>query len=213
MKLAFSIPEQLYWIHDFLPVDLYTKIHKVCIKQKKNINLHSKWTKSWPTYTIDNIIKPPKSTGFNQLESVIPASRDLWQDLKTRVKHNPYRPIKELTFSSSLIYMMEKNSGIQWHDDYPKKSRFLDRNANLNLKNMQNYWGTRSDWKYAASLYLNHRWDDTWGGELMYTDSKTRGYIPIVGNSLVLMRTPLQHKVNTVLSPVLPRVSIQMFLR
>ena len=78
---------------------------------------------------------------------------------------------------------------------------------------MQNYWGTRSDWKYAASLYLNHRWDDTWGGELMYTDSKTRGYIPIVGNSLVLMRTPLQHKVNTVLSPVLPRVSIQMFLR
>jgi predicted 2-oxoglutarate/Fe(II)-dependent dioxygenase YbiX len=104
--------------------------------------------------------------------------------------------------------MMGKNSGIQWHDDYPKKWHY-----DGNLKNIQNYWGIRSDWKYAASLYLNHRWDDTWGGELMYTDSKTRGYIPIVGNSLVLMRTPLQHKVNTVLSPVLPRLSIQMFLR
>ena len=48
----------------------------------------------------------------------------------------------------------------------------------------------------------------------MYTNHKDiRGYIPFVGNSLVLIKTPLLHKVNTVLSPVLPRLSIQMFIR
>ena len=82
---------------------------------------------------------------------------------------------------------MSKNSGINWHDD--------------------------GQWKYGATYYLNNRWHKQWGGEFMFTDSNGHGFLPVVGNSLVIVKAPLPHKVNPVLSPILPRLSVQIFMK
>jgi hypothetical protein len=47
----------------------------------------------------------------------------------------------------------------------------------------------------------------------MFTDEKGHGWLPVVGNSLILVKSPLEHKVNTVLSPLIPRISIQLFMK
>ena len=47
----------------------------------------------------------------------------------------------------------------------------------------------------------------------MFNSENGHGYIPIVGNSLVIIKSPLEHKVNPVLSPIIPRISIQMFIK
>ena len=61
--------------------------------------------------------------------------------------------------------------------------------------------------------YMNHRWLKNWGGELMFTDGNGHGWIPPIGNSLIILKAPIVHKVNPVLSPLMPRISIQMFMK
>ena len=81
---------------------------------------------------------------------------------------------------NSNIHYMEKGAGINWHND--------------------------ASWKYGATYYLNNRWNQNWGGEFMFTSKNGHGYIPIVGNSLVIIKSPLEHKVNPVLSPLIPKL-------
>ena len=204
MELTYSIPGHLYWINNFLPEDLYNKIHNAVIKERKN------YKTSWPAYAgIYTDLIPPKTTGFTHLESVIPSLHDSWVEMKRLVYNNPYLDIKDKFISSTTIYVMEKDAGITWHTDGLDKTRGDNDPTTAKWKQI-----AKKGWDYAATLYLNKRWDKRWGGELMYTNHKDiRGYIPFVGNSLVLIKTPLLHKVNTVLSPVLPRLSIQMFIR
>ena len=82
---------------------------------------------------------------------------------------------------------MEKGAGINWHND--------------------------GNWTYGATYYINNKWNNQFGGELMFNAENGHGYIPVVGNSLIIIKSPLQHKVNPVLSPIVPRVSVQMFLK
>jgi len=82
---------------------------------------------------------------------------------------------------------MKKNSGINWHED--------------------------SHVKYGVTYYLNKRWNKNWGGELMFNDNEQSGYISPVGNSLVIIKTPLQHKVNPVLINNISRITIQNFIK
>ncbi len=87
---------------------------------------------------------------------------------------------------TTTIHYMEKGAGINWHDD--------------------------GDWTYGATYYVNHRWNMQFGGELMFTSGNGHGYIPVRGNSLVILKSPIDHKVNPVLSPLMPRISVQMFI-
>ena len=192
MQLTYSIPGRLYWIKDLLPEDVYTKIRELCIKQKNKM-----YSMGADYGNVFDYCNPPKTTvepgkGFRQLEDTLPDSRDLWQELKTQITHNPYHPIegKKLAYAKSQIHMLEKNSGIQWHTGK---------------------WNNGTIDTYHITYYLNDQWDKKWGGEYMYSHEDIRGYIPPTGNSLVLMKTPLWHKVNTVLSPEIPRLSIQLF--
>jgi Rps23 Pro-64 3,4-dihydroxylase Tpa1-like proline 4-hydroxylase len=82
---------------------------------------------------------------------------------------------------------MKKGAGINWHDDHT--------------------------WKYGATYYINRRWNENWSGEFMFKDKNSHGYLPCRGNSLVIVKAPIQHKVNPVLSPIMPRMSIQIFMR
>lgn len=110
-----------------------------------------------------------------------------FEKLKTLVKHNHYYQLPELNHMCTTIHYMTKNSGINWHDD--------------------------GKWKYGATYYLNRRWNIHWGGEFMFADEKAHGFLPIVGNSLVIVKAPMDHKVNPVLSKIMPRISVQMFMK
>ncbi len=110
-----------------------------------------------------------------------------FEHLKILVKHNAYFQLKNVEKMSTTIHYMKKGAGINWHDD----------NA----------------WKYGASYYINNRWNRQWGGEFMFTENTGHGWIPYVGNSLVIVKAPLNHKVNPILSPIMPRISVQIFMK
>ena len=110
-----------------------------------------------------------------------------FEQLKVLVKHNAFFQLKNIEKISTTIHYMKKDSGINWHDD--------------------------GDWTYGATYYVNNKWNLNFGGELMYNSENGHGYIPIVGNSLVIIKSPLEHKVNPVLSTIIPRISVQMFIR
>ena len=130
----------------------------------------------------------------NLIENIVPPLRTEvsnykpFERLTTLIKRNPYvRAEENITKTVTIIHFTQKNSGINWHNDVK--------------------------WKYGASFYLNHRWYQNWGGEFMFNDNNGHGWLPPLGNSLVIVKTPLMHKVNPVLSPTLPRISIQVFMR
>jgi len=110
-----------------------------------------------------------------------------FEKLKTLTHHNQFYQLKDFKDITSNIHYMEKGAGINWHDD--------------------------SGWTYGATYYINNRWNFQFGGELMFNSENGHGYIPVVGNSLLIIKSPLEHKVNPVLSPIIPRVSIQMFIK
>tara|TARA_R100001163_G_C4982572_1_gene138146 strand:- start:47 stop:580 length:534 start_codon:yes stop_codon:yes gene_type:complete len=177
MKLAYSIPGKIWWIHNFLDYDEYKGIHNAIIKQRKQLKLHEV-VGAWSPFLYKGL-SPTKRVEVNNYPP--------FEELKTLVKHNPYFTFPELSFMSTTIHYMNKNAGINWHDD--------------------------GSWKYGATYYLNHKWHKQWGGELMFTDLNGHGFLPVVGNSLVIVKAPLPHKVNPVLSPLLPRISVQVFMK
>ena len=107
--------------------------------------------------------------------------------LKILLQNNQYFKIPKDYKYNILFHSINDGSGINWHDD--------------------------NTWKYGATFYVNRRWNRQHGGELMFHSENGHGFIPVVGNSLVIIKAPINHKVNPVLSPVLPRVSVQMFIK
>lgn len=108
-----------------------------------------------------------------------------FEKLKILTQHNKFYNLNSKKITTTIHYM-EKGSGINWHND--------------------------STWKYGATYYINRRWNNQFGGEFMFTSASGHGYIPLVGNSLVIIKSPIDHKVNPVLSPFMPRISVQMFI-
>ena len=176
MKLVYSISGKIWWIHNFLPPDLYAGVHKAMIRERKALNLQTV-EGLWGDDLIKNLT-PPLRTEVKKYKP--------FEQIVSLIKHNPFHSfnVKE---TSTIIHLLKKNSGIQWHND--------------------------GNWKYGATLYMNHRWNKKWGGEFMFTDVNGHGFLPYVGNSLVLVKSPLEHKVNTVLSPLIPRMTIQLFMK
>ena len=109
-----------------------------------------------------------------------------FETLKTLVKHNAYFKL-ECKEMSSTIHYMKKGAGINWHND--------------------------GEWKYGATYYINRRWNKQWGGEFMFKDNAGHGWIPPVANSLVIVKAPIEHKVNPVLTNIIPRISVQIFMK
>jgi|TARA_R100001594_G_scaffold1328_5_gene5671 hypothetical protein len=110
-----------------------------------------------------------------------------FEQLTVLVRHNPFFHLKKCEKTATIIHYMKTHAGIQWHDD--------------------------GNWTYGATYYINHRWDKNWGGEFMFKDDLAHGFLPYVGNSLVIVKAPLKHKINPVVSPIVPRISIQFFMR
>jgi hypothetical protein len=107
------------------------------------------------------------------------------QKIKILLENNPFCKIKIKDFQP-LIHSMENESGINWHDDFKKQ--------------------------YGITYYVNRRWNLKFGGEFLFTNKNANGFIPLVGNSLVIIKAPLIHKVAPVMKPVVPRKTIQIFV-
>ena len=131
--------------------------------------------------------------------------KNLMYGYKNNVKNSElsidYNPIKKilillktnlfckLNFKKFVVVMhsMEDNSGINWHSD--------------------------GDFhEYGITYYINRRWNEKFGGEFLFKDINCNGFIPLVGNSLVIIKTPLQHKVTPVMKSIVPRKTIQIFI-
>jgi hypothetical protein len=164
------------------------------------------WIKNFLNYNMykkihNTIIKERKKINFHSSEGIwskglvnnieAPMRVEIsgykpFQQLKTLVKHNPHFQLHNTKEMSTIIHYMKKSSGINWHDD--------------------------GKWKYGATYYINRRWNKQWGGEFMFTNENGHGWIPPVGNSLVIVKAPIEHKVNPVLTTIMPRISVQMFI-
>jgi Rps23 Pro-64 3,4-dihydroxylase Tpa1-like proline 4-hydroxylase len=107
------------------------------------------------------------------------------EKIKILLENNPFHKIKFTNFEP-LIHSMEDGSGINWHDDQ----------GHL----------------YGITYYINRRWEPKFGGEFLFKDKNANGFIPLVGNSMVIVKAPLDHKVTPVMKPVVPRKTIQIFI-
>lgn len=140
---------------------------------------------------LEEASKSWKKSLLNNLETpkIVEINETYFKFYKTLILHQPFIKIKK-NFNENLEFMihtMKKNSGINWHED--------------------------SHVEYGITYYLNKRWNRNWGGEFMFTYNRQNGYIPVVGNSLIIVKTPLLHKVNSVLINHIPRITIQNFLK
>jgi Rps23 Pro-64 3,4-dihydroxylase Tpa1-like proline 4-hydroxylase len=107
------------------------------------------------------------------------------QKIKILLENNPFHKFKIKKYQP-LIHSMHDGTGINWHDD--------------------------GCYKYGITYYINRRWNLKFGGEFLFANKYSNGFIPIVGNSLVIIKAPLKHKVTPVMKPLIPRKSIQIFV-
>jgi len=109
----------------------------------------------------------------------------IFKTFETLLNLNPFLKIKQKSIRFSL-HSMKDGAGINWHND--------------------------GIWEYGITYYVNRRWNLQFGGEFLFKDEQSNGFIPLVGNSLVIVKAPLWHKVTPVMNPVVPRKTIQIFI-
>ena len=126
-------------------------------------------------------------TNLNAPDTVEISNYKPFDMLKTLVSHNVFFQLQEVKNINTVVHSMKKGAGINWHND--------------------------GNYKYGATYYLNHKWHEQWGGEFMFKGPSGHGFLPVVGNSLVVVKSPLDHKVNPVLTNIIPRISIQLFMK
>ena len=87
----------------------------------------------------------------------------------------------------------------------------LDPDGTLrNPKTLERYgWWFKVD---GITYYINYKWNPKFGGEFLFQNEKSNGFIPLTGNSLVIVKAPLNHKVAPVTKSTVPRKTIQIFI-
>jgi len=137
MRLAYHVPDKLWWIHDFLPFHFYKDLHSGIIKQRKKVKFHS--VKGvWKEDLITNL-EAPYRLGVENYKP--------FDELKILIRHNPFFRL-ECEKMTTTIHSMRKGAGINWHNDDNYKygatyyvnrrwgeqwgGEFLSRNKDLN---------------------------------------------------------------------------------
>ena len=109
------------------------------------------------------------------------------QKIKILLETNPFCKINFTKKFTPMFHSIGDGAGINWHNDY--------------------------DYKYGITYYINRRWNKLFGGEFLFDHEHSKGFIPLVGNSLVIIKAPFDHKLVPVMKPLVPRKSIQIFVR
>jgi Rps23 Pro-64 3,4-dihydroxylase Tpa1-like proline 4-hydroxylase len=113
-------------------------------------------------------------------------SNDVVSKIEILYRHQIFVKIEKNFNFHFTFHKMSYGSGINWHDD--------------------------SNHSWAFTYYINKRWNTEWGGEFMFDHEGNKGFVPVMPNSLVILKQGTQHKVNPVLSKNFPRLSLQCFV-
>jgi|TARA_R100000149_G_C5869993_1_gene134151 Rps23 Pro-64 3,4-dihydroxylase Tpa1-like proline 4-hydroxylase len=181
MNLVYQLKNDLFWIQNFLPQQLYKDMYVQAIKKRNDSNFQPTDV-NWRTYKeeVDDM-----SYSYNQRN---PATNNkLFTKYHTLLKHQRFVNLIDKQFDSHLR-KYTYGQHLTWHKD--------------DLK-------TRV---YAATFYFNKTWDQNWGGEFMFKTDTSSGFLPIVGNSIIIAKCGLVHKVNANLKKTHPRLSIQTWI-
>ena len=182
MNLAFNLTDKLFWIHNFLPKKLYKEMYVDFIKNRNKLNFQKSGV-SWKTYKEE---VDDMSESFDQ-NSIL--KLNYFDKYHTILKHQPFVNILKYSLHSHLR-KYKYGQHLTWHGDVSPHGKRM----------------------YAATYYFNKTWNENWGGELMFKSDEGSGFIPILGNSLVIVKTNLTHKVNPNLKKTHTRLSIQTWI-
>ena len=157
----------------------------------------------YPTY------KKIHYDSFNKKEIDLKSTKNLWQenlkhghsnfveDTLLDINYAPLQKIKILLENNPFHKVIIK--------DYKPKIHSMSDGTGIN-------WHNDDIWKYGITYYINRRWNKMFGGEFLFTYKYSSGFIPLVGNSIVIVKAPFEHKVSPVQKPILPRKTIQIFV-
>ena len=182
MNLAFNFHDKLFWIHNFLPEHEYKRMNKNVIKIRNSKGMN-KTKITWRKFKEE---EEDNSYSFGQNENGI--DPNFFFIFHTLLKYNSFIDFKKMNFHSH-IRKFEYGNHLGWHNDSNDEGR-----------------------KYAVTYYFNKTWHESWGGEFMFKSNLGSGFIPIKGNSVVIVESGLKHKVNSNLKKTHPRLSIQTWV-
>ena len=182
MNLVFQLKKELFWIHNFLPPQLYKDMYVEAIKKRNHSN-YKPTDVCWPTYKeeFDDM-----SYSYNQMSN-LNAEDKFFTKYHIILKHQKFLNLINKQLNSHLR-KYTYGQHLTWHKDHHKNRT------------------------YAATFYFNRTWNENWGGEFMFKTNTSSGFIPIVGNSLIIAKGGLVHKVNSNLKKTHPRLSIQTWI-
>ena len=167
MKLSYSIPGKIWWIHNFLDKEVYKGIHNAIIRERDNLKL-TDVKSAWSSFLYNNM-QPPKRVEVNNYPP--------FEILKDNLRTNPYCLLPDLKHMTTTIHYLEQGTGINWHDD--------------------------GSWTVWCNLLFKPQMASNNGvASLCLQMHNGHGFLPVVGNSLVIVKAPIPHKVNPVLSPI-----------
>jgi len=185
MDLKFNFKDKLFWIHNVLPPKLYKEMYVEFIKNRNKLNFKKSHVE-WRTYKeeVDDMSSSYGQTNFEENKFL----DDFFKEYHIILKHNPFVNFLNYRFQGSHLRLTKYNQHLAWHnDDAPHRT-------------------------YAVTYYFNKTWGESWGGELMFKSNEGSGFIPVLGNSICIVKTGLRHKVNAVLKKTHPRFSIQTWI-
>ena len=182
MNLVFNFHDQLFWIHNFLPQNLYKEMYVDFIKSRNTLN-----------YTDTNVIWLTFKEEENNMSKSFGGEQD---SDKVKDYLNKYH-----TFLKHQKFVDFMNKGLRSH----LRKYYYGQHLGWHHDNAQNR-------RYAATFYFNRTWRESWGGEFLFKSDKGSGFIPIVGNSILIVKADLKHKVCANLKKTHPRLSIQTWV-
>lgn len=182
MNLAFNFQDKLFWIHNFLPQKLYKEMYVDLIKNRNKLNFE-KTKINWLTYT-EEVEDMSESYCQDESEKL----NEYLKEYHIILKH---QSIVNLLTSHFYSHFRKYKYGqhLTWHADDGPGSRH-----------------------YAATFYFNKTWQENWGGEFMFKSPEGSGFIPILGNSIVIVKSGLKHKASPNLKKTHHRFSIQTWI-
>lgn len=94
------------------------------------------------------------------------------------------------------------------------KIPYFVKNMHINLIPNLSFidWHRDSHCIAALTVYLNEKWNDNWGGYLIYEENDELKAIKPEKNLAIIQKTPLNHLVSMVNIGADYRISLQMFL-
>jgi len=181
MNLAFNFKDKLFWIHNFLPKNIYKEMYIDLIRNRNKLNFKKTWV-SWPTYTeeVNDMSESYCQYEFKKLNKYL-------KEFHIVLRHQSFVNLIDSNFDSH-IRKYKYGQHLTWHND------------------------SLDDRGYASTFYFNKTWGESWGGEFMFKSPQGSGFIPILGNSIVIIKSGLHHKVNPNLKKTHPRLSIQTWI-